>query len=177
MLKKFQRKLSRKKKNSNNFKKYCIKIAKLHLKIKNQRNNFLHTLSSKLINENQIIYLEDLNIKGLLKNHKLAKNISDTSWSNFIIILKYKANWYEREIKQIPRFYPSSKVCSNCGFKKEVLELSERIYKCENCNISIDRDYNAALNILKVGQNVSKLNASGDERILLSKKEELLLDI
>ena len=108
-------------------------------------------MSTKIINNHDIICIEDLNIKGMLKNHKLAKSISDVSWSEFVRQLEYKANWYERKIIKVPTFYPSSKTCSSCGNIKETLKLSERIYHCECCGLEIDRDYNASINILRKG--------------------------
>ncbi|MHB9317478.1 RNA-guided endonuclease TnpB family protein, partial [Fusobacterium polymorphum] len=103
-----------------------------------------------------IICIEDLNIKGMLKNHKLAKSISDVSWSEFRRQLEYKANWYGRKIVKVPIFYPSSKTCSSCGNIKETLKLSERIYHCEYCGLEIDRDYNASINILRKGLEILK---------------------
>ena len=115
------------------------------------RKDFVNKLSTKIINNHDIICIEDLNIKGMLKNHKLAKSISDVSWSEFVRQLEYKANWYGRKIIKVPTFYPSSKTCSSCGNIKETLTLSERIYYCECCGLEIDRDYNASINILRKG--------------------------
>jgi len=154
-LKKHQRRLSRKTKGSNRYLKQRLKVAKCHYKISNQRKDFLHKLSSKLINENQVIYTEDLNVSGLLKNHNLAKSISDVGWSEFIRQLKYKALWYDRTIKQIDRFYPSSKTCNSCGLVNQELCLSDREWTCK-CGIRHDRDINAAKNILKTGQGMPK---------------------
>ena len=165
-LKREQRKLSRKCKlakdknkklsDSKNYQKQKKKVAKIHNKIRNKRNDFINKLSSDIIDNHDIICIEDLNIKGMLKNHKLAKSISDVSWSEFIKQLEYKANWYRRIIVKIPTFYPSSKTCSSCGNVKETLKLSERIYKCSNCGLEIDRDYNASINILKKGLEILK---------------------
>jgi len=149
-LKREQRKLSKRKKGSSNRRKQTRKVSKLHEHIRNQRADFLHKLSTRLINENQVICLEDLNVKGMVKNHKLAKSISDASWSSFVNMLQYKAEWYGREIIKINRWFPSSKMCSNCGSIKKDLTLADRIYKC-NCGIEIDRDLNASINILNVG--------------------------
>ena len=113
-------------------------------------------MSTKIINNHDIICIEDLNIKGMLKNHKLAKSISDVSWSEFVRQLEYKANWYGRKIVKVPIFYPSSKTCSSCGNIKETLKLSERIYRCECCGLEIDRDYNASINILRKGLEILK---------------------
>ena len=148
-LARFQRKLSKKKKGSKNRYKSILKVTKIHEKIKNQRFDFLHKLSTKLINENQVICLEDLNVKGMIKNHKLAKSISDASWSIFVGFLEYKARWYGREILKVDRFFPSSKLCSNCGNIQD-MPLNNRVYKC-SCGLEIDRDLNASINILKQG--------------------------
>ena len=165
-LKREQRKLSRRCKvakdsdkklsDSKNYQKQKKKVAKIHNKIRNKRKDFVNKLSTKIINNHDIICIEDLNIKGMLKNHKLAKSISDVSWSEFVRQLEYKANWYERKIIKIPIFYPSSKTCSSCGNIKETLTLSERIYHCEYCGLEIDRDYNASINILRKGLEILK---------------------
>ena len=165
-LKREQRKLSRRYKlakdsdkklsDSKNYQKQKKKVAKLHNKIKNKRKDFINKLSTKIINNHDIICIEDLNIKGMLKNHKLAKSISDVSWSEFRRQLEYKANWYGRIIVKVPRFYPSSKTCSRCGNIKEELLLSERTYHCECCGLEIDRDYNASINILRKGLEILK---------------------
>ena len=151
-LKMLQRNLSIKKKDSKRKEKARIKVAKQHEKIKNQRKDFLHKLSKRLIDENQIICLEDLKVKNMIKNHKLAKTISDVSWSEFISLLKYKAEWYGRTIVQIDQFYPSSQLCSVCGFKnEEVKDLNVRTWECPQCHAEHDRDLNASLNVLHEG--------------------------
>ena len=165
-LKREQRKLSRRCKlakdsdkklsDSRNYQKQKKKVAKIHNKIRNKRKDFINKLSTKIINNHDIICIEDLNIKGMLKNHKLAKSISDVSWSEFRRQLEYKANWYGRKIVKVPIFYPSSKTCSSCGNIKETLKLSERIYHCECCGLEIDRDYNASINILRKGLEILK---------------------
>ena len=165
-LKREQRKLSRRCKlakdsakklsDSKNYQKQKKKVAKIHNKIRNKRKDFVNKLSTKIINNHDIICIEDLNIKGMLKNHKLAKSISDVSWSEFVRQLEYKANWYRRKIIKVPTFYPSSKTCSSCGNIKETLTLSERIYLCECCGLEIDRDYNASINILRKGLEILK---------------------
>ena len=152
-LKKLQRALSRKKKGSRRREKCRIKLARLNASINNKKNDFLHKLSSKLIHENQVICLEDLNVKGMVKNHHLAESISECSWYEFTRQLDYKAKWYGRTVVKIDRFFPSSKTCSNCGFIKESLNLSERKWTCPKCGINHDRDLNAAKNILKQGLN------------------------
>ena len=123
------------------------KLAKLHEKVANKRKDFLHKTSTKLIRENQTIVLEDLNVEGMLKNHKLAHSISDVSWSTFVTMLKYKADWYGKNLLQIGRFAPSSMACSCCGFINKELTLKDRNWTCKNCNTTHDRDINAAINI------------------------------
>ena len=152
-LKKLQRALSRKKKDSRRREKCRIKFARLQSKIVNKKTDFLHKLSSKLINENQVICLEDLNVKGMVKNHRLAESISECSWFEFTRQLDYKAKWYGRTVIKIDRFFPSSKTCSNCGFIKDNLTLKEREWTCPKCGIEHDRDLNASKNILKQGLN------------------------
>ena len=149
-----QRDLSRRKISSSNWTKIKHKIAVLHQKITNQRNNFLHKISSKLVHENQIIYVEDLNVKGMMKNRKLAKSIADVGWGEFGRQLKYKGLWYNTSIVKIGRFEPSSKLCSGCGYKNMDLKLSDRVWICPICGIQHDRDINAAVNIKKIGQDM-----------------------
>ncbi len=170
-LQKAQRILSHRVKKSNNRFKQQKKVFKLHQKIANQRLDFLHKLSTKLINENQVICLEDLSVKNMVKNHCLAKSISDVSWSKFVELLKYKASWYGRELVQIDKFFPSSKLCSNCGNIKTDITLKDREYVCSCCGLIIDRDYNAALNILREGLRlleILKKNRRDDEVSLLN---------
>jgi putative transposase len=151
-----QSKLSKRKKGSNRRFKQQKKVFKIHEKIRNQRLDFLHKLSTKLINENQVICLEDLQVKNMVKNHCLAKSISDVSWSKFAELLKYKADWYGRTLVQIDKFFPSSKTCSSCGSIKKDLKLKDREYNCSACSTTIDRDYNASLNILREGLRIIK---------------------
>lgn len=148
---KIQRYLSRKTKCSNRYRKNKGKIARLHNKISNRRKDFLHNITTYLVDNYDIICIEDLNISGMLSNHKLAKSISDTSFYQFRSMLEYKCKWYGKELSVIDRFYPSSKTCSKCGWKNYNLTLSDRIFKCENCGIEMDRDLNAAINIERVG--------------------------
>lgn len=148
---KAQRELSRKKKGSNNRNKARLKVAKLHEKIANQRKDFLHKLSTKLIRENQSIVIEDLKVKNMLKNHKLAKVISEVSWAEFRTMLEYKSEWYGREIIIAPSDYASSQLCSNCGNKSsQTKDLSCRTYVCPVCGMIMDRDINASKNLLKL---------------------------
>ncbi len=147
-LKKLQKRLSKKAKGSDNRTKAKVKVAKQQLKIANQRKDFLHKLSTKLINENQVIAIEDLSICNMVKNKKLSKHIANASWGEFFTLLKYKAEWYGREIKILNKFFPSSKMCSHCGYIKEDLKLSDRTITCKGCGAVYDRDINAAKNIL-----------------------------
>ena len=135
-----------------NIEKQRKRIALIHEKITNQRNDFLQKESTKLIRENQIISIEDLNVSGLLQNHKLAKSISSVSWSKFFTMLEYKAKWYGRIITKAPTFYPSSQMCSCCGYKNtDVKDLKIRKWICPECGTVHDRDFNAAVNILNKG--------------------------
>ena len=155
-LKKEQRKLSKCVKGSNNRSKQRIKVARIYNKITNQRNDFLHKLSTRLINENQVICLETLRVKNMIKNHCFARSISDVSWSKFVDLLIYKSEWYGRSIIQIPQNYASSQTCSVCGYvNKEIKDLSVREWSCPNCNTHHDRDINASINILHKGLEIS----------------------
>lgn len=148
---KLQRNLSRKIKGSNNRYKSRLKVAKLHQKIANQRKDFLQKLSTKIINENQVIVLEDLRVKKMLQNHKLAKAISEVSWAEFRTMLEYKANWNDREIVIAPSNYASSQLCSECGYKNsDVKNLALRNWTCPECDANHDRDMNASINLLKL---------------------------
>lgn len=159
-LKKLQRQLCKMQKHSNNYKKQTKKIAKLHEKIANIRNDFQHKLSSQIVKENQIIISEDLNIKGMLKNHNLAKAISDVSWSEFTRQLQYKADWNDRIYHKINPWFASSQTCSECGnINKEVKCLSIRQWVCSECGAIHDRDENASKNILKQGLKELGINA------------------
>ena len=151
-----QRKLSKCVNGSNNRNKQRIKVARIHNKITNQRNDFLHKLSTRLVNENQVICLETLRVKNMIKNHCLAQSISDVSWSKFVDLLIYKSEWYGRSIIQIPQNYASSQTCSVCGYvNKEIKDLSVREWSCPNCNTHHDRDINASINILHKGLEIS----------------------
>ncbi|HEY4602286.1 MAG TPA: IS200/IS605 family element RNA-guided endonuclease TnpB [Cerasibacillus sp.] len=160
-LKREQRKLSRRASNAKNngidlrdaknYQKQKIKVARLHEKVMNQRNDFLHKLTTEIIKNHDIICLEDLNVKGMLRNHKLAKNISDVSWSGFVSKLEYKAKWYDKTIVKISRWFPSSQICSHCGHNSGKKSLDMREWICTNCKTHHDRDINASLNILNEG--------------------------
>ena len=144
-----QRKLSKMVKGSNNRNKQRIKVAILYKKINNQRNDYLHKLSKKIIDESQIICIEDLKIKDMEQNSKLARNIVDVSWSRLVSMLIYKANWYGRKVIKIPSTYPSSQLCYICGYKNSITkDLAVRKWTCPECGSIHDRDINAAKNIL-----------------------------
>lgn len=147
-----QRRYSRTLKGSKNREKARILLAKQYETVSNQRNDFLHKLSTDIIKNHDIICEENLQVKNMVKNHKLAKAISDVSWSKFVEYLSYKAQWYNRQLIKIDTFFPSSQICSCCGYKNTaVKDLSIRQWKCPNCNSVHDRDVNAAINILNEG--------------------------
>lgn len=150
-IKRLQRQLSRKQKDSNNRNKARIKLAKAYKKINDKKQYYLHQVSNTLINENQVICMEDLNVNGMLRNHKLAESIQEMNFGEFRRLLEYKANWFNRRIVYVDRFYPSSKTCHNCGYINKELKLSDRQWICPHCGEVIERDYNAALNILDEG--------------------------
>jgi len=143
-IKKLQRQLSRKKKGSNNYNKARIRLAKVYKKINDRKQYYLHSVSNSLIDENQVICMEDLNVKGMVKNHNLAESICETNFGEFRRMLEYKASWYNRRIVFIDRFYPSSKTCNHCGYVNKELTLRDRQWVCPQCGRLIERDYNAA---------------------------------
>jgi putative transposase len=150
-IKTLQKQLSRKQKGSNNRNKSRIKLAKLYEHINNRKQYYLHSVSNLLIDENQVICMEDLNVKGMVKNHNLAESISEMNFGEFRRMLEYKAKWYNRRIVFVDRFYPSSKTCHNCGYVNRKLTLKDREWICPQCGDIVERDYNAALNILDEG--------------------------
>lgn len=145
-----QRSLARKKKGSKRRQKQKLVVAKIHEKIANQRKDFQHKLSTEITNQYDTICIENLNVAGMIKNHKLAKHIADAGWGQFETMLKYKADWYGKNILQIGRFEPSSKMCS-CGVINNELKLSDREWMCKSCNTTHDRDILAANNIKRFG--------------------------
>ena len=150
-VKRLQRQLSKKSKGSNNRNKARIRLAKLYKKINDRKQYYLHAISNSLIDENQVICMEDLNVKGMVKNHSLAESICEMNFGEFRRMLEYKAQWYNRKIVFVDRFYPSSKTCHNCGYVNKELKLSDRQWVCPQCGELVERDYNAALNILDEG--------------------------
>jgi putative transposase len=159
-LKRKQKALTRKHKGSNNREKARVQVAKIHAEITDARKDFLHKLTTQLIRENQTIVVEDLAIRNMVKNHKLALAISDASWSELIRQIAYKCEWYGREIIKIDRWFPSSLRCGNCGHVVDKLPLNIREWKFPKCGTEHDRDINAAKNILAAGLAVSVCGAT-----------------
>ena len=169
-----QRKLSHMKKGGKNRNKQRIKVARLHRRIRNQRNDFLQKLSSKYINENQVIVLEDLNIKQMEQDSRLSRLIVDASWSKFVSMLEYKGNWYGRDIIKVPTYYPSSQLCSSCGYQnKEIKDLSIREWVCPKCGATHSRDHNASINILNKGLDILKARTLPVSSLILDSEESL----
>jgi putative transposase len=159
-LKRVQKALSRKQKGSSNRHKARLQVAKVHAAITDARKDFLHKLTTQLVRENQTIVVEDLAIKNMVKNHKLALSISDASWGELIRQLAYKCEWYGRELIKIDRWFPSSKRCGNCGHIVDKLPLNVREWECPKCGMNHDRDLNASKNILAAGLAVSVCGAN-----------------
>ena len=159
------RALARKKKGSRNRYKARIKLARLHVKVADRRRDQLHKLSTRLVRENQVIVVEDLNVAGMVRNHCLARAISDAAWHMLLTFLAYKCAWSGRELIKVDRFYPSSKTCSACGHVVERLPLDVRNWTCPSCQVQHDRDENAAHNILAAGLAVSVCGPGVSHRI------------
>ncbi len=149
-----QQHLSRKVKKSNRYIKQRTKVARIHKKITNSRVDNLHKVSTKLIKDYDLIVIEDLNVKGMVKNKKLSKHISDVSWGKFVTMLTYKSEWNYKLLIKIDRFYPSSKTCNCCGYINKSLELIDRNWVCPSCDAELDRDINASKNILSEGYEI-----------------------
>ena len=164
-LKKLNRKFAKTQLTSKNHQKIRVKIAKLNEKIKNQRLWYIHHIVNQLLNENQVIVMEDLNVSGMMQNHKLAKSIQDVSFCELKQILQYKASWNGKQVVFIDRFYPSSKLCSDCGYKNDLLQLSDREWACPECGVIHDRDINAAKNILEEGKRIIGLSSPEFKRV------------
>ena len=170
-LRRLQKNLSRKKKGSNRREVARKKLAKLHVKISDTRNDFLHKLSTKIISENQVVVLEDLNVSGMIKNRRLSRAISDLGWRTFRTMLEAKSAMYGRDFRVIDRWTPTSQICSTCGFKGGKKELNVREWVCLSCGTHHDRDINAAVNILVAGGRPETINKNGrgDKRKTTSK--------
>ncbi|MFZ1027295.1 MAG: RNA-guided endonuclease TnpB family protein [Limnoraphis robusta] len=159
-LRRAQKSLSRKTKGSLNRERARVKVARIQAKIADSRRDQTHKLTTQLMSENQTIVVEDLAVKNMVKNHKLARAISDANWGELVRQLDYKASWYGRELIKIDRWFPSSKRCSNCGYIAEKMSLNVREWDCPKCNSHHDRDINASINILAAGLAVSVCGAS-----------------
>ena len=172
------RQLSKKQKGSNNWRRQKKKVFQCHNKIANVRKDYLHKVSTRLVNENQVIALEDLCVKNMVKNKKLSKAISDASWGEFVRQLEYKAKWYNSIVIKIDRYYASSKTCSECKTINKELKLSHRTWTCQSCGITHDRDINAAINIKVEGkEELIKLIQQGlIDKDLLPLLSEILSD-
>lgn len=164
-LAKAQRNLARKQKGSNRRRRARVAVAKINARIANSRLDWTHKATTRLIQENQLIVVEDLNVQGMVKNRKLSKAIADCSWFEFVRQLTYKADWYGRVLHKIGRFVPTSKACSNCGHRLDKLPLSIRNWQCPQCGTQHDRDVNAAINILAAGR-AERQNERGAEEDL-----------
>lgn len=186
-LKKLHRQLSKKKDGSKNKEKARIKLAKMNEKIRNIKENYIHHIVNQLLNENQVIVIEDLNVSGMLKNHKLAKSIQELSLNRFKVILTYKSGWYDRKVIKIGRFFPSSKTCHHCGYVNNELTLKDREWLCPHCNSLLNRDLNAAINIKMEGIKIllgssspdfkPLENASVEDSMKKEKNEKLVVTI
>ena len=167
-----QRQLSKKVKGGSSRNKQKIKLAKVHERITNVRKDYLHKVSTEIVKNHDIICVEDLAVKNIMKNHKLAQAFSDVSLGTFYSMLEYKCNWNDKQVVKIDRFFPSSKTCSNCGWINQDLPLNIREWSCVSCGENHDRDFNASQNILKQGLNI--LSGSGIESDTKQKQVEAL---
>jgi putative transposase len=160
------RSLSRKKKGSNNAYKARQKLAKHHVRLADRRQDHLHKLSTRLVRENQVIVVESLRVRNMVKNRRLSAAISDAAWSSLFRMLEYKSAWYGRTYIEVDQFFPSSKTCSCCGCRTKELKLSTRRWTCPKCRVKHDRDINAARNILAAGHAVNVCGPGVSQRIL-----------
>ena len=149
---KLQRQLSRKKKGSNNRDKQRVRLAKVYERLSNKKENYIHSVVNEILKSYDVVFMEDLNVQGMLRNHSIAKAIQEVGFSRFRLVLQTKASQNDKQVALIDRFYPSSKTCSCCGYKKQDLKLSDRFWTCPECGEHHDRDINAARNILLEGQ-------------------------
>lgn len=163
---KLSRRLSKKQKGSKNRDKAKVKLARLHARIADRRRDTMHKLSTRLVRENQVIAVEDLNIAGMVKNRKLSRVISDAGWRMLLTMLAYKCAWYGRDLVRVDRFFPSSKTCHACGVVVESLPLSVREWMCSACGVVHDRDVNAARNIIAAGHAVTVCGPGVSHRLL-----------
>ena len=153
-LKHLQRQVSKKRKGSKSRRRARMKLARHHQKVANRRNDYIHKFTTRIVRENQTVCIEDLNVKGMESNHHLAKSIGSASFGEIARQLEYKCRWYGRGFVKVGRFYPSSKTCNRCGYVHKGLTLKDREWVCAKCGAEIDRDYNAALNILAEGKRI-----------------------
>jgi putative transposase len=167
-----QKQLSKKQKDSESKNRQRIIVAKIHEKIANSRLNHIHQITTQIVRENQTICVEDLAVANMVKNHKLAKSISDCSWGEFLRQLKYKSEWNKRTFITIDRFFPSSKMCNKCEFVNQDLTLNDREWICPNCGSKLDRDKNASENILEQGLKI--YSVCGMQSESKQKREEAL---
>lgn len=171
LLRRRQRRLRRRVKESNRRQKSRVLVTKVHEKVKNQRSDFLHKVANHYVQTYGMIAIENLNISGMVRNHRLAQSIQDVSWSQFIRLLEYKAEEAGRQVIKIPRFEPTSKTCSECGAINTELKLSDRQWVCQSCGMLHDRDYNAAKNILRVGQTLQAQTCGSSQSVACESPE------
>lgn len=171
-LRRLQRKFAKSKKGGKNNEKLRVKIARLNRKIVNQKEHYYHQITNTLIRDNQTIIMEALNVKGMMEEKKLSRNISDASWGLLTKMLEYKCKWYGRNLIKINQWFPSSKTCSNCGSIKKTLTLNERVYNCNSCGFKLDRDLNAAINIKNSGLKIP-VESVEEKRIISPVKQKV----